>query len=390
MILHRLGYSQDEIDAIIRALCDNAQTGARGEIHDRSGATMRSVGVIRGQRDVDAGGIKATVTIADPGHLQQEDYLQACLAVWVTVYVPKLGRWVEIPWCNGPITKADPDDTGGLLELVAVGKGDLCKSELRETRTLPKGLKLTDAIVRVLHEWVGIPYVAINIPDRVRTLPKDRDYPRGTSCLSVATELADALDMDFHFDANGKTLIRNLPGTPIFTFHGGNDQGDPTSIISAPQRSQSLRDSSGNYLPNWVIVHGHKAAKGSDGSDVFGEAVCDPQSLISAQQLQVGGVDNWHLSVIHNPHIRTDADANARARSAIRNAEDLAQAVTFDAAQLWVFDWGDCVAAHTTDFFSVFNLRNWSDTVGGDGDAALMTVNYKRRLTLAGTRVRPT
>ncbi len=391
-VLPRQGYSHAEQTAILDQLSRSGDVGLRAELQDRN--TLETIVdisryVTGGQVDQKSSGRTCTFGVYDPsndlGLTEQAAYLQLVVQFWRRAYVESLSAWYDWPVARGPLIKADP--TGPNIEVAAVSNSHLALGNILAPFTVQKGHLVVNAITTVLHDKAGIPLRDINFPALQHTLPKDATAHFGSTWRAFAAYLAGSINRTLYTDPGGKWLLRQDQTEPDLTW----TQGEQGTINTDPARTQTLTDDAGNPLPNVVRVIGYQAPKGKPGSiDVIVHA--DPKGLVGERTLQVGGVDFSTLHTIKHPHIKTEATARDVGKSWLLRQEQAAWNVTMDveALTLSTADYDDCSAVEIPSFHQIFNLRNFSFPLGGEGDSAFGTVGYNRMLSYAGPRAHPT
>jgi hypothetical protein len=402
VILTRLGWDHDRIEAYKVARTGHHEGSYEGALYTRSGVHLQAVEITSGQEDVTGSlGRRCRAFLKNEGTLKtvsQEQLLKAALAVWETTYVPDYGlEKVPVHW--GPIMQADPG--GSVIGITARGVGDLAQNNPLEAKSLRKGHLVTSAIRTVLHDWAGMRLASLDIPDLNHTLPADRTYPRGDrhTFWAIAVSLAESIGYDLIPDGQGHVWMRQLPTESSFDFFDAVTAARNSAVatvLTPPVRTQTIRDADGNNLPNWVQVHGFQPPKKGPGSGqqaIDGEWFADPAAIISKENLALNNGERVVLhGILHeysNPHIKTTANADARAEQIGKGFEQVSQSVTFDSRILPFFDFNDYVSAHTQGFLSSFNLRDFSFSFGGKDDDNVMSVGETRPLSLAGTKIRP-
>lgn len=396
MILHRTGYTHAQAKDIIDTLLGNCHTGIRVELYDRSGAMLRDITgfFTTGQVDVDEQGHRGQMTLYDPKHsidlTDDAMYLRRQVKVHQRVYTDSQG-WCEWPIAMGPLVAADPQ-ADGTININWVGKAMLAARSMRHPHTLKKGSLVTDCINTALVTWAGMRQSDIVLPSLPARLSKDIHTRLGQTPWQVAHRLADMIGHVLSFEADGHTLLRKIPTTPVYTFYDHHQavlHNRMASVLSVPVRSQTLTGPGGRPLANWVQVHGYKPPKGKHKPPVFAEAFADPRSPISKEKLAVGGVDFTVLKSIDAPHIRETKTAQDRADHEVAKITAQAVDVTAMVQCLPVFDRLDCTEVHTKGLHQVINLARYSYTIGDtQGQDNQMSIGRTQQLSMAGARRR--
>lgn len=389
-VLSRQGYDHATQTAIKDQLTRSGTVGLRAELQDRNGENPLDISryVTGGQVTVGTAGRTCSFGVYDPrgdlGLTEQAAYLQLCCQFWRRAYVDSLSGWYEWPVHRGPLTKADP--TGPNIEVNSVGQSHLALGNVLTPRTVSKGHVVVNAITSVLHDSAGIPLRDINFPALQHTLPKDATAHFGTTWRGFAAYLAASINRTLYTDPGGIWLLREDQTEPDLVW----TEGDGGTINTDPARTQALTDDQGNPLPNVVRVLGYQAPKGKPGSiDVM--VYADPNGLVGAHTLAVGGQDFNVLKTIHQPHVKTEDMARQVGASWLLRQDQAAWNVTMDVdgMLLSTADYNDCSAVEIPSFHQIFNLRDFSFSLGGEQDDASGTVGYTRMLSYAGARAVP-
>lgn len=389
-ILTRLGWEHAKVLAYKATRCGNHEAKTYAELQTRSGDFVQKVSVIEGQHDVDGQGRRCEAMLARTGDLgvqtiPLEEFLRLCLATWDGTYVPDWG-WCWVPTHNGPITSADPGDA--VVKVNARGADDLLTNNLLEDKTVLQGHPTVNAVRTALVDWCGINPKYVKLPSMRHTIPKDRTWPRSTPVRRIIEDLAESVNTVLRMDANRTTLMRPFPTNISFDWYDavrGAGSGNPVSIVSPPVRQQTARDSSGDYLPSWLVGVGHKGMKPQ-------EWFADPKSPISKETLALDNgtdvVEQAHRRLYTNVHIRDEALMQERLSSLGVQYEELAQDVAFEGKVMPFMEYQDRQAAHAERFEAEFTLGSFSFPMAGGGDDGTQTVGYTQIKSWASARVR--
>lgn len=378
------GLSAAERRALITTLGRTHRVRVRCTTLDLAGAALSDLTpyLLDGQVDVDSTADvtrSQTLTLSDPNRALPFDsdhpadtslFLDCMIRSTYSVLVGD--EWVSIPVFTGPVSKLDRN--GDQVTVECQGKEVLAMGASWAPLTLPKGMKKTDAIRRILAERAG--ETSFDIPDLPARLPKPISLGRASVPWKVARSIARSMNHQLYYDGSGTCRLRTHPGTVGFTFTGRDH------VTSAPQISYS------GDVVNAAYVFG-AIPKGSK-THVHAVAVAPRNHPLSPQRLGRNGVPRYLLrngDTIQDDQIKTVAEAQARANQDVRDGLLQAVEVSFDSKPLPFFDPGDLCHVTTDDLSVTFRLQQFSLPLGGS-DSAGMSVGYHKRTTVRPIRRR--
>lgn len=195
-----------------------------------------------GQVNVDAGSDvtrSATVSLFDPTHsvgfdmdnpakgIVSPKYL---LALYRGIYVDEWSAWKDIP--VGVLWLTKPTRTGDVLTLEAQGKEAIAKRPATKQLLLTANTLKTTAITTIMH---SIGETRFRIEPSNSKLGKDTVLALDSNPWDACRKIADSMNRQLFYDAEGYVVLRSYPKSPVYTFRYGNGG----SIISDPQFSYS-------------------------------------------------------------------------------------------------------------------------------------------------------
>jgi hypothetical protein len=253
------------------------------------------------------------------------------------------GDWLRCPIFTGPVTKLDRD--GDMVTVEASGKETLFLGAAWHPITLHKGMKKTDAIIRLLTE--GNPAYAethLSIPDLPAKLPKAISLVRDDKPWKIALHIARSMNMQLFYDGDGVCRLRHHPRRSHLSFTGAR------YVVTPPQVSFS------DSFVNAVIVRGHNP-KGPAGQ-IVRFAVAPAQHKLSPQN--VGRYMLPGETVIHDDKIKTGAEAQKRADRRLEDGLRQGVDVSFDSVPVPFIEPGDLCHVGTDDQSVTFRLRQFA------------------------------
>lgn len=349
-----------------------------------------------------------TVTLYDPNQRLRLDsdaptdgslFADRMLRAWYEVYVPTVG-WVRIPVFTGPIMRVSRDDSS--LTVECQGKEALALEPVWRNYTVEKGVAKTDAIRRILRERAGETH--FDIPDLPRiklgapaTLtPQRPEIKRGkhkgqpikgnnaNTPWGLAHSIAQSMSRHLYYDGYGTCRLRQLPGSPLFTFDG-------SLIQSAPQIKFDLTE-----MRNAVRVTGKTLHEGKEkGAQipthvVSGEAWAPSNHPLSPRRLgrtlnDGTVVPRYIPEFVTNDAIRSDREATRLAEHVL--ADRLAQQVdvSFDALPVPHLEELDLIRIAYEDMRMTARLREFTLPLTNTG---VMSVGYVKQVSVPKRRRR--
>lgn len=291
------------------------------------------------------------------------------------IYVPQLAElygiraWVDVPLFTGPITSVDRDaDT---IQVTAAGKESLMLEPVPAWRPAhyPKGLRVTDAIRRIL---AAQGERRIDIPTLPARLRKPVSIGRHTEPWKVARRLADSLDRQLFYDGRGKARLRHLGAHSVWTFRtgeGANVVGDP------PARTYTLDE-----MRNTVEVLGPE----NEGPAKRLRFVAMPNrgNPLSPWSLARNGEPRYVVETIELDHAKNLAVLRSRGERELEDLLRSAISVDFDAKVVPHLEPGDMIALREDGEHTAIRLRTF--TIPLDGEA--MSIGANRRPRSKGKR----
>lgn len=324
----------------------------------------------------------ATLSLLDPKHSLNFDtdspddgalFADRMIRIYYSVLVPSLGRHVSVVVFTGPITKLDRK--GDVVDVEAQGKESLARGAIWRPLTLKRGTLKTDAIRTILKDRAGERRFAL--PDLKASLPKARSFDRWAEAWASAKSIARSMDRQLFYPGTGVATLRLIPRRPVWTFRTGTG-GDVVSDVAI---SYLLAD-----VKNTIVVRGG-IPKGKKERVRF-VAIANPKHPLSPQRLGRNGIERHLVEVIEDDSIRSEKEAETKAR---RILEDRLRAVveaTFDSLPIPHLDELDLVRVETGDTAVEFRLRRFSIPLGSGDPGPPMPVGYHKKTTVNRRRIR--
>lgn len=372
-----LGLAAADHRALLAALVDiGTKIRVHVEIRNFAGETIADVSdrLIDGQVDIDAGADitrALSMTLTDPKrHLPFDSKHPAKTALFFDrtirarydVLLPG-NQWVEIPVFTGPVTRLNR--TGALVNVEARGKEVFFLGAAWQITALRKHLQKTDALTRILTE--GNPFYAegrLAIPDLDARLPHHIGITRDAQLWKIARNIARSMDRQLFYDARGIATLRTHPDHVRFTFTGAH------RVVTDPVITYD------EDTANAAIVKGANP-KGPKNQII---AFALPRPSHPLHPRNIGRVTLATGQIIEDSTIKKQADAQARADRALRDAIRQGTDVQFDSVPVPLLDPLDLCSVHTDDLHAVFRLGQSSLPLVLTGDV-VMHVGYRKRIT---------
>lgn len=366
------------------------------DVLDMNGDTLASIdhriedGQVNVATDSDGPTRSMSVTLHDPLHRLRLDSdapdagslsADRMLRARYGVLVPTVG-WVDVPVFTGPISTVSRD--GASLSVECQGK-EVLASYVWRTFTVEKGVAKTEAIRRVLRERAGetmfdLPDLPTRLGSAASLTPEAPEDPRrfnANTPWGLARLIAASMSRQLFYDGSGRCRLRQLPGSPTFTF-------DETLIASAPQVAFDMTE-----MRNAVKVTGKTLNEGKETGTqvatkiVSGRAVAPDSHPLSPQRLGRRLADGTVVGrfipeFITNDAIRSDREATRKAEQIL--ADRLAQQVdiSFDALPVPHLEEMDVIRVSYEDMRMDARLRRFSLPLTHSG---VMSVGYVKRVT---------
>lgn len=392
--MQKLGLTTKERRAFHDALRSSHTRRVLVEVTDLNGDTIASVNnrVLDGQVTVDyrADVTRAlNLTLLDPTYSLNFDsdspddgavFADRMIRVTLSYDVPDLDDRVNVPVFLGPVTKLSR--SGQVVEIEAQGKESLALGAIWHPTTLKKGMQKVDAIRTLLRRRAG--ETRFSIPDVGGRLPKTISLNRYDSPWHASRKIARGMDRHLFYDGAGVATLRHLPQKPVWTFREGTG-GD---VVGAVEVSYEMSN-----VKNVVIVVGGKP-KGAK-KRVRAQAVAERSHALSPQRLGrfVGRGENRErierrlVEVINDDSIRSESEAERKARRVLNDRLRATVEVSFDALPIPHLDPGDLVAVQTDDVTVEFRLKQFVIPLGVSG-APSMSVGYLKNVRPKRRRIR--
>ncbi len=325
------------------------------------------------QVNAKGGGLQVTVTFNDPGrklaHLEGVKIRHHLLRCYYKWFVAALADWVTVPVFVGGCYSCTRDNN--LVTIKGAGKMSLANHNPLEPYMVPKGTKVTDAIVRVMSKGGDAP-AHMEIQDHPLKLKHDFwiGHEGNEIVIGDATwawgahELADMLDALLYERQDGALVLRVPPKEASWFEFSDSLDGRHGTIVSL----KAVRDFSGffnRFVARWgddlkekpVVVQAPK------GNPLGGE---NPGMMRGGEPCFITGYreypDARKREAVH--------DALKRLLSASLRQVTHVEATCFPMPCL---EWGDLYKFSTRDYSGTSTINSWTLPLGG-GD--LMTLGF--------------
>lgn len=256
---------------------------------------------------------RLTLSLLDPRNelnLDTDDpddgtvYYDRLIRVWYLVYGDEIGDWVEVPVFTGPPWKLQRTGDEVYIEaddISVQGWGATWKP-----KTVPKGTRKITAIRRILSQRVG--YDRFRLPERDARLAHPVSLGRRSHPWAVAQRIAESMDLQLYPDGEGVICARRLPGDPMWTFNPGEGGEIVVPVAVSTERGR---------FANTIELIGRKP-KG-EKKRVRDVQIANARHLNSPQRLAMNDVPYHKLETIRNDHIRSEAEAERKAKRILRD-----------------------------------------------------------------------
>jgi hypothetical protein len=283
---------------------------------------------------------------------QNANYIDRQLQVRAGVDVPALGITVWTHVFTGPVVSAPR--SGDVVNFTAHGKERFAKHGIRVPYTVKKGVKITDAIKRILAQLCGEQAKHMgNIPDLAPVLTDDLVIPVMQRPWQVCLDLADQLGRYFLYDGAGDVQMPRQDATnPVYTFTGALNQ--PGVIGSDVEVSTDW-----TLVKNAVRRNGTPPKSGGP-PPVPGLAIADPANPFSPERLGRNGVSIYYWDTATLPNVHTHDDLQGLAEQALARDLTANRQVKFETLPMPCFDYGDLVGIETIGLATTFFLNAFS------------------------------
>jgi hypothetical protein len=394
------------------------------DILDMDGETLSSIDhrVLDGQvnvaTDADGPTRSMSVSLYDPERRLRLDsdaptagslFADRMLRAWYGVNVPGVG-WVDVPVFTGPIMRVSRDDV--TLNVECQGKESLALNPVWRSYTVEKGVAKVEAIRRILRERAGetdfdLPDLAVKLgapvvlapePPGPRTVgegEKKREVPFGGMSTDtpwgLARKIAQSMSRQLFYDGLGRCRLREIPGSPLFTFDEtligpAVGQGGPP-----PQIAFDMTE-----MRNAVRVTGKTLGEGKERNKegdpaknqlprhvVKGEAVAPEGHPLAPGRLGRTLRDGSRVGrvipeFVTNDAIRSDQEATRRARQILDDRLAQQVDVSFDALPVPHLEELDMIRVSYGDLRMQARLRRFALPLTHGG---VMSVGYVKRVS---------
>lgn len=148
------------------------------------------------------------------------------LALSRGIYVDELARWIDVR--VGTLWLNKPTRSGDVLMLEAQGKEAIARKPTSKQIKFSKSTLKTTVVRRIL-ESIG--ETRFRIEPSSQTLSGDFVLAMDSSPWDACKRIANSMDRQLFYDAEGYVVLRVRPITPLFTFRYGNGG----TILADPQ-----------------------------------------------------------------------------------------------------------------------------------------------------------
>lgn len=375
--MDRLGLSHDDLHTYHQGLLVSHERRITVSVLDMDGNTLarldtchpRVAATLTGQVSVDADSTPArtlTLSFEDPhGALGFDPSSPAATGLHVSRqirvtssrYIDTLG-WISCRIFTGPVRAFDASN--GQVSLTAYSRDALGTGSLWSAFSAKKGALKTTVIRDLLGRYGESRF---DIPANKSRLPKHLALGRSASPWPHAAKLAHSMNRQLFYTGSGVATLRAKPGHAVLTLD------DFAKTIPSAQRSLE-----GVY--NAVRVIGGKP-KGHK-TRVQATAVLHPNHDLSPSGLAPTGGHVYLPKEIHNPHVRSHAEAQRLADSHLADSAVELVTVSMDCVPIDHLQELDMLRAGGV----VFRLRQFTIPISLDGSAPT-TIGTLKRTTRA-------
>lgn len=392
-----LHLAQPDAEAYFETLRSSHRMRIVVEILDRDEQPIRSLNVAAArvlsgsvQVDNDADITRSlALEFLDPDHqltfdgsspLQGALFADNFVAVSRGALVPGVG-WVDAPVFCGPVTKMGRD--GVRVTIEAQGKETLALDPhfAYQGFTLPKGLRVDDAIRDVLGR-IGesrflLPDLPARLPSARAVEPEDEPWDvvkfgwqatevrrsgKGKKRRVQRVEvdyrglIALAGTYDLFYNGRGELVAKPRSRNPVVAM------SDETHILTRPSV-----DYDGLTFRNAVVVTGGSYTQGGRTLVPRAASYLKPSHPLSAQSLARNGRPRWLVDFVEVESAKTNLECAVRADQILSESSQMGGFdLAFSCLPVPVLEEGDTVRVATRDFTLDFRLRRFSIPLTAD------------------------
>jgi hypothetical protein len=263
----------------------------------------------------------------------------------------------SVPIFTGPISKVTR--SGPIVSVECQGKESLSFATIWAGRTLKKGIKKTEAILKVMG-WTG--------ETRFNFTPKDsRIGGSGISAArtrkftfwALAKMIAGSMNLQLFYDGRGVLRLRRIPAHSVYTFE------DDGVMVTIPQVNYEVNDE----FCNAVEIIGGKP-KGSKKKVKY-RLVAPRHHPLSPWNIGRNGTPRFVPKIIEDDSIKSHKIARARARRELQNALLESVEVTFDSLPVPMLEELDNCRYRSSDAHGTFRLKQMSIPLTVDATSSI-------------------
>lgn len=305
----------------------------------------------------------ASVTLWDPEHRSGLDskspgtaanYYNRMIRLSYTIWRPGDGSTsrVTVPIFTGPVTTVKR--RGGALEIGCVGKEQLAMHAFWSPLNIPKGLRKTDAIKRILAQRSG--ESRFKFAASTAKTGKALSYAREHIVWTEAKKLASSLGMRMFYDGNGDLVLRRDPRSVVYAFKDGRGG----SLLSLPDISYDDTE-----VRNVVYVKGGTVGT-KNKTQAVAYATLPANHPLNHNRMARNGVPRVYLESLERTDLKKVAECLAVAKASLDRFADQQLSVTFDALVNPFLEEGDYLQVKVEgDFALNFRLNEMSIPLAG-------------------------
>lgn len=292
------------------------------------------------------------------------------------IYVPALGRWVEVPVITGPITSLSR--RGALVSIEITGKEALALAPAvlwtdENAKLLPRGLSKITAIRRLLAAQGERKFALPETP--ASTLKEPIHLDRLAEPWIVAGKIAASMNMQLYYDGAGYLRLRGRPADRVFAFRTTELEGAPPNVLERPELAFDL-----SAVRNIYEVLGPEPdGKGKDRLRYAAKAT----GALSPTALARNGEPRWLVESEEIDHAKRLADVRAVAERGLERTSKIAVTIGFSGLPAPHLEELDPVALYDEGVWTAFDLVSFTiPLVAGEA----MSYNSLRRISAAKRR----
>jgi len=262
-----------------------------------------------------------------------------------------------VPIFTGPISKVTRN--GPIVSVECQGKESLSFASIWAGRTLKKGIKKTEAILKVMG-WTGeTKFKFIDKDARIGGTGISAARTKKFTFWKLAKMLANSMNLQLFYDGRGVLRLRRIPGHSVYTFR------DDGVMLTPPQVNYEMNEE----FCNAVEIIGGKP-KGSKKKVKY-KLVAPRSHPLSPWNIGRNGTPRYVPKIIEDDSIKSHKIARARAKRELQNSLVESVDVSFDSLPVPMLEELDYCRYNSNDSHGTFRLKQMSIPLTVDGTSSI-------------------